>query len=677
MTDHTFFLDLLPVLQGAATAEHLRRDFTRFCRQRLPDWELDWCEPGQRADDLAVPIGSHGQHGGLCIRKRDGGALDRGQRSLAETLAGMLGLALDAATAERRPSQPAVELTSGEQTAQQQLLAQSAVAFVEHRPDEDLFELIAGLLERLAPMAFVAVSEFDPETRELVCRVLHGVGERMTEVMKLLGRHPVGMRFSIPPALDEEFKQGRLVLLPDGLHDLTFGRLPRPASLLLERLLGIGEVFALPFVRGDEIFGTAMLGIRRGAALDARTAQTLILQASVALQRHKAMQRARQLQEQLFQAQKMEAIGQLAGGMAHDFNNMLTGIAGNAELALLEVGESGPVGESLVEVLVSARKAAHLTRQLLAFSSKQVVTPRVVDVNRILDGLDRMIIRLIGENIRIERRYADELAPVRADPVQLEQVVLNLMVNARDAMPDGGRVVIETRMLVHEPAESHPAEPAADRVRISVSDDGVGMDVATRKRVFEPFFTTKGPGKGTGLGLATAYGIVHQFQGHIALESAPGRGTTFHIDLPALAADVEPDAPERLAVGGGAGSEIVLVVEDDDVVRRIAVRSLERRGYRVAQASGGLQALELIDSGELVPELLVTDVIMPGMDGKALAEELQARLPALHVLYTSGYEDETVARHGVLEPGLAFLAKPYSPEQLAGKVRAVLDGRES
>jgi CheY-like chemotaxis protein len=242
-------------------------------------------------------------------------------------------------------------------------------------------------------------------------------------------------------------------------------------------------------------------------------------------------------------------------------------------------------------------------------------------------------------------------------------------------MPDGGRLLIETRMLF-DGSDGRPNEAAADRVRLSVSDDGIGMDVATRRRIFEPFFTTKEPGKGTGLGLATAYGTIHQLQGHIAVESTPGRGTSFHIDLPALDAQAEPDPPDRQAGGGGAGSEVVLVVEDDDVVRRIAVKSLERRGYQVAQAPGGLRALELIDSGELVPELLVTDVIMPGMDGKTLADELQARLPALRVLYTSGYEDETVARHGVLEPGLAFLAKPYSPEQLAGKVRAILDGEE-
>jgi two-component system, cell cycle sensor histidine kinase and response regulator CckA len=382
------------------------------------------------------------------------------------------------------------------------------------------------------------------------------------------------------------------------------------------------------------------------------------------------------LESQLLQAQKMEALGQLAGGVAHDFNNVLTAIGGYAELLREDLAADDARRADVDEILRATERAAALTHQLLAFSRRQVLAPRVLDLNAVVEDLDKMLRRLIGEDVELRIALAPKVGTVRADPGQLEQVILNLVVNARDAMPRGGKLTIETTNaeLDESYAVEHPGVTAGPHVMLAVSDTGVGMDAATQAKIFEPFFTTKERGKGTGLGLATVYGIVKQSGGHIWLYSEPGRGTTFKIYLPQV--DL---APEQLAQAPAAretprGTETVLLVEDDEAVRNLARKRLEALGYTVLAASGGGDAIDLAASVGPI-HLLVTDVVLPGMSGRELATRLVAARPGLRVLYTSGYTDEAVVHHGVLDPGIAFLQKPFMPAALARKVRDALEGR--
>ncbi len=382
------------------------------------------------------------------------------------------------------------------------------------------------------------------------------------------------------------------------------------------------------------------------------------------------------LEMQLLQAQKMEAVGQLAGGVAHDFNNVLTAIAGYAELLREDLpGEDARRGDA-EEIIRATERAAALTRQLLAFSRRQVLAPRVLDVNTVVASVDNMLGRLIGADVELKTALAPELGAVRADPGQLEQVIMNLVVNARDAMPRGGKLTIETANaeLDESYALEHPAVVAGPYVMLAVSDSGVGMDAATQARIFEPFFTTKEKGKGTGLGLATVYGIVKQSGGNIWLYSEPGRGTTFKIYLPRVDQPVELPAPTPAARETPRGTETVLLVEDDEAVRALARKMLAAHGYTVLAAPSGVDALELAASHAGPIHLLVTDVVLPGISGRELAARFESVRPGLKVLYTSGYTDEAVVHHGVLDAGIAFLQKPFSSGSLARKVRETLDG---
>ncbi|HEU5261858.1 MAG TPA: PAS domain S-box protein [Gemmatimonadales bacterium] len=385
----------------------------------------------------------------------------------------------------------------------------------------------------------------------------------------------------------------------------------------------------------------------------------------------------RQLEDQLRQSQKMEAVGQLAGGIAHDFNNLLTAILGSTQLLLHVTPPGDPRREDAEEIQNAGIRAAELTRQLLAFSRRQVLAPKVLDVNAVVSSMDRMLRRLIGEDIELVTQLATDLDSVSADPGQLEQVLLNLAVNARDAMPRGGRLTIETAnvALTAEYAERHHRMPPGAYVLLAVSDTGVGMDEATQAHLFEPFFTTKEVGKGTGLGLATVYGIVKQSGGYIWVYSEPERGTTLKVYLPRVTGAAEP---LRAALPRGDlqhGSETVLLVEDAAPVRALARKGLEAYGYRVLDAPDGPTALDLAARHAGGIDVLVTDVVMPGMSGRELAERLAPHRPEMKVLYTSGYTDDAMVRQGVLRSGVAFLQKPFVPETLARKVREVLDGR--
>jgi two-component system, cell cycle sensor histidine kinase and response regulator CckA len=398
-------------------------------------------------------------------------------------------------------------------------------------------------------------------------------------------------------------------------------------------------------------------------------------------ERRRAEERMRGAEEQLRQAQKMEAVGRLAGGIAHDFNNLLTAVMGYSQLALSRLPADSTARPAVEEIAQAGQRAANLTAQLLAFSRKQILQPRVLDLNAVVSDMSRLLRRLIGEDIELVTALAPGLWHVLADPGQVEQVILNLAVNARDAMPQGGRLTVETANVELDEAYvlRHVATRSGPYALLAVTDTGAGMDAATQARVFEPFFTTKGQGKGTGLGLATVYGIIKQSGGYIWVYSEPGRGTTFKIYLPRAGPGGEGAAAQGAdAPAAPRGSETVLLVEDDEMVRRLAREVLEANGYRVLEAAGGAEAFALAQNAGRQLDLLLTDVVMPGASGKELAEAVGALRPGLAVLYVSGYTDETIVHHGVLDAGTAFLQKPFTPDALARKVREVLDAaRES
>jgi len=377
------------------------------------------------------------------------------------------------------------------------------------------------------------------------------------------------------------------------------------------------------------------------------------------------------LQGELLQVQKMESIGRLAGGVAHDFNNILTAIMSYAELSLMKLPEDHPVWSHLAAIRDASEKAAGLTNQLLAFSRKQVLEMSVVDLNTVIQDVSKLLTRLIGENIAVEIRPNAARSAIRADRGQIEQVIMNLAVNARDAMPTGGRLVIETSPV---PADD-PAFPDVAQeecVMVTVSDTGEGMTAEVRERIFDPFFTTKETGKGTGLGLSTVYGIVKQHNGHITVTSAPGRGTAFRIVFPLTvsgAADIPRDAEGEIP----GGTETILVVEDDVMIRELAREVLEPLGYRVLITSSGEEALAASAAWTDPIHLLLTDVVMPGMQGNQLAEILRAKRPGIKVLFMSGYTPDALAIQGLLEPGVALVHKPLRPATLVRHIRQVLD----
>ncbi|HET6899160.1 MAG TPA: ATP-binding protein, partial [Vicinamibacteria bacterium] len=392
--------------------------------------------------------------------------------------------------------------------------------------------------------------------------------------------------------------------------------------------------------------------------------------------RKRAEERHAEAEAMLRQSQKLESIGRLAGGVAHDFNNFLSVILGYGELMRAQVKEGDPARPRLEQVILAAHRAAGLTRQLLAFSRKQVMQPKLLDLGAVVVDMRRMLDRVVGEDLEIEVVAAERLAAVQADPTQIEQVIMNLVVNARDAMPRGGRVTIETANVDLDDAyaAAHPPARAGRYVMLAVSDTGVGMDAETQQRIFEPFFTTKPAGEGTGLGLATVYGIVNQMEGSIRVSSEVGRGTSFKIYLPrveeAVVAETTaaPPPPPR-------GDETVLVVEDSESLRDLVQELLTEQGYRVLAATDGEKALALVQEGKPPVDLVLTDIVMPKLGGGDLVKRLEAMRPGIGVVYMSGYTSGAIAKQGVLDDGAILLAKPFTAEELARSVRLALDRR--
>jgi two-component system cell cycle sensor histidine kinase/response regulator CckA len=383
----------------------------------------------------------------------------------------------------------------------------------------------------------------------------------------------------------------------------------------------------------------------------------------------------RELEEKLRQAQKLEAIGLLAGGVAHDFNNMLTAITGYSDFALGALDSGRGVRRADIEEIAKAsERAGALTSQLLAFSRKQILRLEVVDLNDVVGEMDKLLRRLIGEHIDVVTAFGAGLGRVKADRGQLEQVIMNLAVNARDAMANGGRLVIETANASAEDVATHAPELGAGlHVRLTVVDTGCGMDAATRARIFEPFFTTKGRGQGTGLGLATVYGVVKQSGGHISVESAPGAGTTYRIYLPRVDDPVLSPEDEVEPEGSANGSETVLLVEDEEIVRKLVRDTLRRSGYNVVEAEDGVEAMRICEGRDEPVDIVVTDVVMPNMTGPELIERLASVQPELKVLFVSGYTDGRVVQRGLVDSSTDLLMKPFTPNLLARKVRELLD----
>ncbi|MCG3212393.1 MAG: Sensor histidine kinase RcsC [Anaerolineae bacterium] len=486
---------------------------------------------------------------------------------------------------------------------------------------------------------------------------------------------PSGLKYSIPvkdnPICQYLFEFKTPLVIDDAESD---PRLRLVSTLVQER--GIASLLIIPLMLGDQVVGS--LGVDsltpyRFSEHDVNLAKSVASQVAGALARVKLAEERQALEEQYYHAQKMESLGRLTGGIAHDFNNLLTAINGFAEMIQMQLPPGHSLQPMVHNISTSGNRAAELVRQLLAFSRKQIIKPKTLDLNVVITDLERILRRLVGEDIVVQTILPPDIWPVKVDPTQIEQVIMNLVINARDAMPDGGVLVIETAnvMLAEGYIPARLELEAGQYVTLSIHDNGCGISPEIQSHIFEPFFTTKEVGKGTGLGLSTVYGIVKQSGGDIQLESNEGLGTTFTVFLPKT---MSPQA--SYMAGGGelpTGRETIMVVEDDPLVRSLICELLKAQGYVVHASRNGDDALRLAAACPEKFDLLLTDVIMPGMDGKTLSEKFVAANGRIKVLFTSGYTDDYIIKHGVLEAGIAFIQKPISPAALAHKVREVLD----
>ncbi|MGE5567585.1 MAG: response regulator [Rhodospirillales bacterium] len=514
------------------------------------------------------------------------------------------------------------------------------------------------------------------EERKRLMRQLEGERGRLQEILRQM---PAGVLIAAAPSGEivlsneqaDRILRGAVQETPTRHYHHPGGGPYSVDELPLMRSLTTGEI-----VSGEEVEVVHSDGSRATCLVSSapvRDSQGFIVAAVATL--HDVTERM-QLEQQLRQAQKMEAIGRLAGGVAHDFNNLLTIISGYAQMLYDSLGPQDAMRRDVEPIIEAANRAAVLTRQLLTFSRRQIVQPRLLDVNRQVSRMNRMLRRVIGEDVELITSLKSGQSSIKADPGQLEQVILNLAINARDAMPHGGKLTIETAEIeIGNNSSGAPQELAPGRyVVLALSDTGVGMDAEVKSHLFEPFFTTKGKGKGTGLGLSTVYGIVKQCHGEIVIDSEVGRGTTVRIYFPvAEVPGRRHHEVESQSTAAGKGTETILLVEDEEEVRRLAREMLARQGYRVIEAGSGAEAMRIWHKRRGSIDMLLTDVVMPRMSGRELADKMRESRPDLKVMYMSGYTDDVIARHGVLDSGTAFLSKPFTSEALSRKVRSVLD----
>jgi signal transduction histidine kinase len=540
---------------------------------------------------------------------------------------------------------------------------------------EEVYEHFTQEVQKLIPLERCVFTIINSKDRTATVVYVSGI--------KIPSRLP-GEVFPLAGSAAEMAEQARSgLIIPTEDENEVAAQVP---GLLPVFRAGIRSVMMIPLIFRDRVIGLLNLQSIKPKAYtekELRVAERIGNQIAGAIanvqlrnERKRAEEEKGFLQQQLHQSQKMEAIGKLAGGIAHDFNNLLTIINTNAQLALTELRDWDPLKGKLESIQKAGERAANLTRQLLAFSRRQVVEMKVIDLNVLLQELEKMLIRIIGEDVELRTVLDKGLGRVKADPGQIEQVILNLVVNARDAMPFGGKLTIETANmeLDEEYTLTHFDMNPGRYVMLSVSDTGMGMTPEVRERIFEPFFTTKEKGKGTGLGLSTAYGVVKHSGGNIWVYSEPGQGTTFKIYLPQVDGPLEKEIRKKVVNGGlPGGRETILVVEDEEEVRKLAVAILRKQGYRILEASHGGDAFLICEQGKEPVHLLLTDVVMPGLNGPELARRLMSFYPQMKVLFMSGYTDNAIFQQGVLDYGMFFLQKPFSVEGLVGKVREVLD----
>ncbi|MGD2206537.1 MAG: response regulator [Anaerolineae bacterium] len=598
------------------------------------------------------------------------GAFEPNDVTTLETLADQMAVAINNARLYSQAAQRNRELTL--------LNRVIAATAAEGEALESILEVVCRQLALAFEVPQAAVALFNQEKTEAVvvaeylaegCPPL--LGETIPVADNPASQHLLTQK--MPLVIEEAQTDPRLA----PIHDLLRRR--GTVSLLLLPLMVNGDVVGILGLDAikpltPSASDVASVSGKSFSAQEVNLAWRVAEQVGSVLARERLQDEHRQLGEQFHQAQKMEAIGRLAGGIAHDFNNLLTVVHLSTRLLERKLHHSDPLWVHVERIQDAGQRATRLIKQLLAFSRQEIVEPQVLNLNQVLGELDKMLRRLIGEDVELALVPAEELWSARIDPTQIEQVVLNLAVNARDAMPDGGKLTLETDnvVLCEVYAARHMGVQPGEYVQLTISDSGVGMSKKVKARIFEPFFTTKERGKGTGLGLATVFGIVKQNQGHIEVHSEVGQGTVFEIYLPRVTEG--PSIPARLLTEAAArGTETLLLVEDERQVRELTRDILQGQGYQVLTAKDGMEALQVAQSHEAPIHLLLTDVVMPRMSGRALADELRDTRPAMRVLYTSGYTDDTIAHHGVLDEGTHFLSKPFELEALARTVRTALD----
>jgi signal transduction histidine kinase/ActR/RegA family two-component response regulator len=539
---------------------------------------------------------------------------------------------------------------------------------------EEVYERFAEEVRKLIPFDRININIINHEAGTVSSAYSMGSAVK--------GRQ-IGEVFALAGSAAEEVLRTRsgLIIHPKDKTSLE----ERFPGLLPSFLAGHRSMMAAPLLSKDKAIGNLYFGSLTPGVYtdrDLKLAGNIgtqiagaIANAQLFAERERAETAKTSLEEQLRQSQKMEAIGRLAGGIAHDFNNLLTVISGYSQLSLTTLREGNPLRDNLLQIQRATERAAALTRQLLAFSRRQILNLRLIDLNLIVQDLDKMLRRIIGEDIELVTVLSRDLWKITSDPSQIEQVILNLAVNSRDAMAKGGRFFVETSNteLDQEHARSHMGVKPGAYVKLLIRDTGAGMSPEVQERLFEPFFTTKEKEKGTGLALSTVYGIIKQSGGNIWVHSELGQGTTFEVYLPKAEESGESLKPRVGVIHGLQGSETVLLVEDEEAVRVLARKTLEGYGYRTLDAGHGEEALKRSKEYGKKIDLLLTDVVMPGMSGREVADRLSLLHPEIKVLYMTGYADSAIVHHGILEPGTALLLKPFTPDALAQKVREILD----